>query len=239
MTDKLFLTAILISLLMASDAALAKDKIDHYSCRNGLFAEQTGHHFQLGQIKQPARAYFFKDEAGCPDGKNCQTKAYVIPGDQVIINQILGDWACVWYQGKANETVGWMPSKQIALKAPAKPPERKAWLGHWSYADTNSIMIKTAAQDHALSVDGQAFWYGLVVNGERVVHIGGLGGPELVPQKDHLFYSAGENDFDCKAVMQLLLPFLIVDDNGNCGGQNVNFRGVYTRSIKPFKNRIR
>jgi hypothetical protein len=227
-----------LSLLGASDAALAQEKIEAYSCRNGLFAAQEGHEFQLGQIKSPARAYFFNDIEGCPTGKGCQTKSYLIPGDPVIINQIQGDWACVWYQGKTRETVGWIPSKQIALKA-KKTPEHKAWLGHWSYANTNSIMIKTSQSGKALSVDGQAYWFGLVVNGERVVHIGALGQPELLPQKDRLYYSSGDDEFSCKAVMQLLPPFLIADDNGNCGGQNVSFRGVYLRTNKPYKNNLR
>lgn len=36
-------------------------------------------------------------------------------------------------------------------------------------------------------------------------------------------------EFDCQVWMPRLGPWLIVDDNTNCGGLNVTFRGVYRR----------
>lgn len=237
-------TPVLILLLTAlvglvAPALANPADIPAYSCRNGLFAMHADHHFQLGQIQGKERAYFFRDTEGCPTGKSCQTASYVIPGDRVIINQIQSDWACVWYQGKKSETVGWVPRQQIKLNPPAKVPALKEWIGHWVFSESADILIKPAANKQALALDGQAFWLGLVVNGERVIHMGALGTPEILPVKDRVHYSSGDDEFSCKAELLLLPPYLIADDNGNCGGQNVTFRGVYTRSNLPFKNTVR
>ncbi|MGH6843688.1 MAG: hypothetical protein ACRECU_02990, partial [Methylocella sp.] len=40
---------------------------------------------------------------------------------------------------------------------------------------------------------------------------------------------------DCKVWMRRLGPYLLVNDNNNCGGMNVSFSGVYTRKIEPPK----
>ena len=212
--------------------------IPAYSCRNGLFAMHADHHFQLGQIQGKDRAYFFQDTEDCPTGKSCKMASYVIPGDRVIINQIQAEWACVWYQGKTRETVGWIPRQQIKLNPPAKVPALNEWIGHWVFSESSDLSITPSANGQALSLDGQAFWFGLVVNGERVIHMGALGTPEILPVNDRMHYSSGDDEYSCKAELVLLPPYLIVDDNGNCGGQNVTFRGVYMRSNLPFKNKV-
>lgn len=35
---------------------------------------------------------------------------------------------------------------------------------------------------------------------------------------------------DCLAPLHLLGPYLAVEDNGNCGGMNVRFTGIYVKS---------
>ncbi|MBK9530064.1 MAG: hypothetical protein IPO41_17540 [Acidobacteria bacterium] len=71
-------------------------------------------------------------------------------------------------------------------------------------------------------------WKGLGDN----VHIGELDG--RFPHKDGVLeYSDGDSEFDCKATMQLAVErFLIVADNGNCGGANVSFSGIYRKVNK-------
>lgn len=218
-------------------------EIPTYSCRNGLFASHSAdHHFQLGRIQGKDRAYFYQDSEGCPTGKNCKSSSYVIPGDRVIINQIQTDWACVWYQGVKSETVGWVPRAQIKLDPPTRIPQYTEWLGHWAYSKSASISITAAVKSknkQALALDGQAFWFGLVVNGEQVIHMGALATPELIPDDNRLYYSEDRQEYSCQAEFLLLPPYLIVDDNLNCGGQNVSFRGVYTRSSQAFKNTVR
>lgn len=217
-------------------AAQAQPEIPAYACRNGLFAQHLGHRFQLGTIKAPARAYFFNDEQGCPAGKGCQTSAYLRPGDQVILNQVLGDWACVWYPGKAHETVGWVPQKQIALSPLPQNIQSHDWVGHWSFAQVSDLNLKPAADSQALRFDGLAFWYGAVINGDRVVHVAELKDVPVQPRENHLSFSDGDESWNCKLEMTLLPPYLIVDDNLHCGGMNVTFRGVYTRTSEPFND---
>ena len=128
-----------LSLLPATPtAASGEPSPEPYSCRNGLFARQfserqangqsvalPGVKFALGKVKGKQRSYFFKDEADCPAGTGCQTSAYVLPGDLLLINQLTKDWACVWYQGKSQATVGWLPRRQLDLLPAPTPPSSK------------------------------------------------------------------------------------------------------------------
>jgi hypothetical protein len=60
----------------------------------------------------------------------------------------------------------------------------------------------------------------------------------VMPAGDRLSFAMGAGDTlpvdkggesDCKVWMQRVGPWLIVNDNSNCGGFNVSFRGFYTR----------
>lgn len=93
-------------------------------------------------------------------------------------------------------------------------------------------MISFAQQEHELRVKGIALWKGIGNN----VHVGELDGRSK--QKDgRLEYSDGDSEFDCRAKMELILGrYLIVADNGNCGGANVSFSGIYRKtSARPAK----
>jgi xylose isomerase len=59
------------------------------------------------------------------------------------------------------------------------------------------------------------------------VHVGALG-TQGVPKGDRLNV-VDTDGYPCRVRMRLLLPYLIVADNGACGGMNVSFSGVYRR----------
>ena len=42
----------------------------------------------------------------------------------------------------------------------------------------------------------------------------------------------GDADDICKMTLRLVGEYLIADDNGECGGMNVTFDGVYRRKKK-------
>ena len=62
----------------------------------------------------------------------------------------------------------------------------------------------------------------------RVVHTGKMTG-ELAWQGRRARFMAGSGADDCAAELTQVGRYLVVADNGHCGGANVRFDGVYLR----------
>jgi hypothetical protein len=189
------------------------------------------------------RVHFLKtdwDEAGCPaSGKLCLLKAYVVPGDAVIVTSETADFLCATFTGPAPDhavTDGWLP--RAALKRLARVPVAD-WVGEWAYGEFHQLSI-TAGEGGSIAIDGSALFGAedpqRVANG--AVNMGDLSG-DVVPDGDSVAFSlkpegdiAGFNDdpsdgYRCRVKLWRLGPYLVASDNVSCGGANVTFTGVY------------
>ncbi len=197
-------------------------------CQSYAFLED---HSKLALVSVKADAeqklYFYKDDKSCPEkGDACKTKAYVLTGDELIINQRRGDWVCAWYQGAKRETVGWVRADRLQNKlslaeaAVVKPDD---WLGKWDFYKFAELNIKKKTK--SIIYEGNATWDG----GGGNVHVGDIAGV-MTPQANKTFLSDGMEDSACKLELSLLGSYLVVKDNNVCGGLNVSFRGVYRKA---------
>lgn len=189
-------------------------------CRNGTFPSDSTE-FRTARVvgAKGSRAYFHGDEEGCP-GPKCRTKAYVIPGDELIVSRSFGDWLCAWYQpSKGSETVGWIPSHQLSVAETLESPPQSAWLGRWEFY-YQTLDISRDAKTGLLRVEGEAFWKGLGDN----IHMGAVNG-NARPEGNLLVV---EDDI-CRVTLRLVGASLVVTDNSDCGGVNVRFDGVYRK----------
>jgi hypothetical protein len=194
-------------------------------CRNGLFAEDAAaQEFKLARATGGRRAYFYGDEEGCPaQTEKCRQKAYVVAGDVLIVSRSFGDFACAWYQpARGHETVGWIASSQLAVSEPDANPPPVRWLGEWGFYD-NSLTVGRG-RGATLSVSGEAFWHGADPSN---VHTGEVTG-SAAPAGNTLKIE----DDPCKLTLRLVGDYLVAGDNGECGGMNVRFDGVYRRKKK-------
>ena len=195
----------------------AQDEV--YSCDAGYFLRgqvQPALH-RRGQAPDA----LLQDDERCPESEGCMRKAYVIEGDEVLVNKIEGDWACAWYQGKKRETVGWIVLENLAPAADPLPASTD-WLGSWK-ARAGSITIEQPGQEPGLHVTGDATW-----GSGASTHIGQIDAT-LKPQGRYAMTRDGDGKYDCAVEYTRIGRFLIVDDNNNCGGMNVSFDGVYVR----------
>lgn len=205
-------------------------------CRNGAFTNDTAE-FKLARVvgEKNARAYFYGDDDDCPKaGAKCRQKAYVVPGDALIVSRAFGDFVCAWYQPlKGSETVGWIDAKQLSVTETDKNPPLARWLGSWeSYGD--SLNIRHGAKAGRLHVEGEAFWQG--ANPENI-HTGEVNAEGALAGN---MLTVVQDDDICKMTLRLVGDYLIADDNGDCGGMNVTFDGVYRRKpARPATKRKR
>ncbi|MFT3745535.1 MAG: hypothetical protein QM785_14735 [Pyrinomonadaceae bacterium] len=150
----------------------------------------------------------------------------------VITSRSLGDYVCGWFTGaKGGVKVGWLRKADLDYPLMLMDASEKVWTGEWQYA-SNSISFSPNKISGYLNVKGDALWKGMGDN----VHIGELDG-RFMPKDGVVEYSDGTSQYDCRATMRLTMErFLIVADNGNCGGANVTFSGIYRKvSSKPLK----
>lgn len=176
-------------------------------CREGLY---TAEHELATAVVTSDRAVFQDDtKEGCPDvaRTDCGAKAYVVKGDTVVVAQAFGDFQCAWYVGAKGNTVGWLRAADLA-------PEI---VGVWRYYDNEVTITSTPS---GLAVKGLALWHGLGDN----VHLGEIDGA-LAPTSGGYTYDDGT----CKVRFQRVGAWLALSDNGNCGGMNVHFSGVFRR----------
>ena len=93
--------------------------------------------------------------------------------------------------------------------------------------NTASISVQDL-NNGQLHITGNATWVGNADTGN--VNIGELDGTFPL-DGNTLYYSSGNNEFDCKLTLTFAKKSLTVsDDNGNCGGHNVSFDGKYKKS---------
>ncbi len=189
------------------------------------------------------RVYFVKnrsDRPNCPaDARACRGRAFLVPGNPVIVSGTHAKFSCVTYLGRRGSAQsGWIPSATLRMQASRTSWAPADWSGTWT-APEQLITIKPG-RDGALDVDGSATFGAL--DRERVrrgaVNVGGISGsakPEgailaftMAGDGKTLPYDAGQES-DCRIRLRLVGPYLLAEDNNDCGGFNVSFSRLYRR----------
>jgi hypothetical protein len=199
--------------------------VDDSFCRNGGFpTEQT--EFALAQVVGQGKLHFLDDMHGCPreNDESCIGGAYVVSGDTVIVGRARGNYLCVFYPNKRGGTAGWVQASRLRTIDFDKKPALEAWAGLWT-DDDDTLAIKVV--NGRLAVNGHAYWPARNPPADQFpggAHFGGIRGV-AAPDGNDIVWS----EDDCIVNAHFLRDLLIVGDNGQCGGMNVRFDGVYRR----------
>ena len=215
---------------LAPLAAADSLAIKPYACR-GYPGFDSQRELVVAAVKAlPAgRTYFFDDAESCPyDAGKCRRKAYLVSGDRVIVDNVADQWACATFVGAKDETTGYIATKDLEFLPKDKEPELGDWVGTWE-SDPDSLEF--SIKGGKLQVSGNALWDGGRNDaGDEIVHTGDIEG-ELEVQSGGKASLPASGEYECAADFQLLAGVLLVKDNGNCGGMNVNFNGVYRKKV--------
>jgi hypothetical protein len=214
---------IVFALLIGIQVSFAQEEFDvpANSCRNGYFPQYGK--YGIGIVKTPrgARTYIYNDDEGCPEGKSCRSKEYLINGDEVITSRNYKGFTCVWYQpDRGHETVGWVRTTSLELPL-YLTGLYDYWDGEWEYAG-NSLKVSKTSKTDTFDVSGNAFWKGIGDN----IHIGEVNATGTVQEGAIMTLK----EYPCEVTLKLLIgKYLIARDNLDCGGANVTFNGVYMK----------
>jgi hypothetical protein len=177
----------------------------------------------------------------------CTRKAFVVPGDPVIVTAISGAYACATFTSptpKAAVTVGWLPRAALGEAERDATARRPAeWAGTWRSGPEQEIHIQSG-DGARIVITGDATFGGS--DPERVrrgaVNVGEIAGTVTVQNgtaafaigedgATHAFDIKGSEGADlCRVRLWRLGHYLIAADNMMCGGMNVTFTGVYRRA---------
>jgi hypothetical protein len=213
---------------------------DNYGCYNlGVQVEEGG----LGAVplakvnNLSRRVHFVKSDAfkeGCPNASpECRAKAYLIPGDEVVVIGGNTEFVCAGYvDSKGNADYNWLPRGALSFVQERPAIEFRDWIGTWRRGEGQEIRIKPADSAGKLKIEGEAIW------GQGAYsHVGEIDA-EVAPNGESLSFGMGEvetlpyeeaDDVDCRVRMRRLGSYLLVQDNRKCGGLNVSFSDIYRR----------
>jgi hypothetical protein len=190
-------------------------------CRSGHFSSYNTD-FKLFEIAED-KAFFLKDYKGCPNTENCKRKYYSSKGDRMVVSKQYLNWSCAWNVDSKKLLAGWVETKKmspIVLKSVLSQAEIE---GVWKNGRTGKIKI-VSSNEGALKAVGEAIWYGNSIN-----HEGGFEG-ELVDTGSQYQVKSDEAEYQCLVNMFFISQnYMVAQDNGNCGGVNVRFNGVYKK----------
>ncbi|ONG52603.1 hypothetical protein BKE38_14160 [Pseudoroseomonas deserti] len=177
-----------------------------------------------------------------PTGAAEPGRAFLMPGDVVVVSRRQGGFACASYlNDRRRLTAGWLPAAALQPLAPPTTAPLEAWQASWYGTQAYEQEIDISAEGSTLRIGGSASWGS--DDPARVerggVNIGSLEA-EVRPSGARLGFSSdgGERTraYDeggpetCRVRMLLLGPYLVVQDNLRCGGMNVTFSGLYRRA---------
>jgi hypothetical protein len=198
------------------------------------------HPIAVGKITTAKpRVYFVKsgsDDATCPaDSDACQEKAYLVPGDLVLIGKAFSGkantYSCAVYESAAAKKVrwtsGWLPAASLTPVTPAPAPARSDWTGDWVQA-SGHITIANGAND-AVTIQGEAFYD--AAQNVQTGEIDATAQPAhgLLQFADDGSIAFGDPKAECLVRMQRVSALLVAEDNNSCGGVLVTFTGFYRK----------
>lgn len=194
----------------------------------------------LAQVKSgQARVPFLKEDCTSNKPGACQSTAYVMPGDVVLIGKVFDASACAAYvNAKGQATTGLLPNERLQAPIPSPKADPSAFVGTWRRTEAE-IVIKANGRGGLLSFAGNATYGAFDKNrvARGAVNLGefdfdwqpransvdiSIKGSEPVARD-----AKGVDETDCAVALMALGPYLVVEDNRNCGGMNVSFTGIY------------
>jgi len=183
----------------------------------------------LMQVKTINKVYFQTEAKTCPNSGECKfrKKAYLVEGDHVFVSAEKAGFRCAYYgTSKGSIIAGFLPAYSlIDVKDDRVQMTENFLKGKWisEVSDLNFI----AGRMGSLHLSGHAQW----ADGSNI-HEGEISADAKVDGNVVFFREGPDEESDCTVRVARRGPYLILSDNGVCGGVNVRFSGIYIKSKK-------
>jgi hypothetical protein len=216
--------------LRCGAGALAQDQPK--AAQQCLSYDSTYENAPLFVVKPDAgeqRAYLYKQTQLCANDKPCGSRqnAYLVRGDVVFAGPPNRGFRCAYYGSSSGKIIaGFIPDAKLAPLVENSGLSIAFVTGTWKYED-DSIDIKTAGAGR-VSGAGQAYYRTAETENDGAFSAQAT----IAAGQKELVFKEGNDESSCVVTLHRRGPYLVASDNGNCGGMNVNFNGIYTREGK-------
>ena len=217
-------SALLLALLLPIGKAYAAD-----SCNAYLFPQSVSE-VALARVRVN-RLPVLQDLDGCAGaGNRCESKAYLVNGNEVLIAAIQGEYRCIAYFNGKRQTTGWVANEGLA-PMPARSSQVD-WAGSWKRVQGDAVMtIRMRSREYVAS--GLATY----AVGPDNVRTGSADGSLQITSAAvaSLTQNGDDPTSTCKVTMKQVGLWLLINDgatddaNSGCGGMGVTFNGIYQR----------
>jgi hypothetical protein len=227
---------LLLSAVLFAGPASAYDPYDPANCNGGAEWDDK-RALVVSKVTAKPRVNFLKSPydddfkaENCPAAtKACRKKSHLVTRDLVLTGPTRGEFTCVSYHSLLSNNriwaTGWLPCTALTPVAPMQSPKTTDWVGNWRqgqrYVGGGLVEIKLNVGGK-LHVDA-----GILVPAARDFHNGDFQ-DDATPEGDALSSADGYDD-GCRVRMKRIGPWLLIEDNGGCGGAEVRFTGLYRR----------
>jgi hypothetical protein len=225
---------IALFIVLAIAASASAGPTPHDDCVLYDSAYQRAPLFKIKTGATMQRVYSYSRPQHCPDSKPCPSrgKAYLVPGDVVFGGPEKRGFRCAYYGGARGVLVaGYLPVENLESIADEGALSSEFLAGTWMMSfgakfTPNSIEIKPAGPGQ-VNAAGAAYY-----QTAQTVNEGSFECP-AGPVKDgakELVFREGDGEGACEVTVRRRGPYLVAGDKRNCGGLNVTFEGIYTRT---------
>lgn len=154
----------------------------------------------------------------CPGEARCRLTIKVRAGERVILAGRRPPYAMITLTRPDDQNSFWAPLARLRMAPPPPAPTPASWVGRWRNGDDTIDISRSGA---GFAVQGAAYWPDAVT---APLHSGTVRGTARL-HGDHLSVQEG----DCRVTLTRFADWLEASDNGECGGVNVRFAGLYFR----------
>ncbi len=173
------------------------------------------------------KVYFFSRKISCAQGSSCPSrmKAYLVDGDVVFGGPADKNFRCVYYgTAKATLAAGFVATANLVPFVESEDLTQDFLVGTWTNDGNPKIVIAAVGKDQ-VSAQGEAWWPG---RGVPPYHESGFSAVASWAGQEITFRD-GDDAYSCRVDLLRRGPYLVAQDNNNCGGNNVRFSGILVK----------
>jgi len=176
--------------------------------------------FRIVSGTATGRAHFYARKAPCPAAFCAHRRAdFLLDDDVVFAGPADRGFRCA-AGARAGELVGgFLPIEHLVAVAPDRALDTDFLIGQWRRDEASRIRIASAGLA-GLRASGVGVW-----RGKGTINEGGF----LADFRVGADTTATIRDGGCAVTLERRGPYLLANDNGRCGGNNVRFVGIYIK----------
>ena len=190
------------------------------TCEPGDLRFAAAPMFRVVSGTATGRAHFYSRKAPCPAGLCPNRRADFLVDDVVVLaGPVDRGFRCVAGARGGELVGGFLPIEHLVSISPDTALDAEFLIGQWRRDEASRIRIAGAGLA-GLRAAGTGVWRGRGTINE---------GEFLADFRVGADTTATFRDGGCAVTLERRGPYLLANDNGRCGGNNVRFVGIYIK----------